>query len=115
MLVVAEGVSKSRWEQKRTGLKEGLAGITAPLKTALRGSFTPEGFPSKPEQVQMPPSEWPQCAEEQRGPCGWVVSRERGAGAGTRGKLSRTVLLRPCCCSLLQPLGPFSPVGEEPR
>lgn len=42
-------MSKSRWEQKRPGLKEGLRGIPSLLRVAVRSSFTPEASlsPSK--------------------------------------------------------------------
>lgn len=101
-LVVAEGVNKFRWEQKDWAQGRPCRDYICPESCGEKLIHTTSV--SEPEQVQMPPSEWPQCAGEQSGPCGWVVSRERGAGAETRGELSHTARLAaavPLCSTLV--------------
>lgn len=81
-VLVAEDVSQSRWEHKGPGSRKAFKDSIPPASSSVRLIHTRSV--SEPEQVQTPPAEWPQCAEEQSSPCGWVVNRERGGGCGNQ-------------------------------
>lgn len=77
MLVVAEGVNKSRWELKKTGLKGGLAGIISVPRAAVRSSFTPQVFLSPRASADAVPRNGLSVLENRAAlVAGWSAGRE---------------------------------------